>query len=256
VAIDPWRQWAAFFARLNPAADLAGAGASPHFAPFMDAERFAAAARAFYQNSSGSQAAASQAFEDFLRDQFASLLKTPGTMGPAADPGPFLAKNAPALGATREHQERWQRAADAWERFDEAQRRLQRLWSDTLSEAASAFIARMGMPTAPLSLDTVHRLYDTWVDAAEEAYARMAHGEPFCRALGDAVNASSEWRREFSACLEVWAKWLDWPTRSEVNSLTQRVRALEKELGKPPRAREPRKRTRKARGRKPAKGKR
>ncbi len=254
MASDPWRQWAAFAARFNPATDLSGT--SPPFAPFMDAERFAAAARAFYQNSPGSQTAASQAFVDFLRDQFASVLKTPGMMGSPADPDVFLAKNAPALGATREHQERWQRAADAWERFDEAQRRLQRLWSDALSEAASAFIARIGMPTPPLALDAVHRLYDTWVDAAEEAYTRTAHGEPFCRALADAVNASSVWRHEFSGCLEVWAKWLDWPTRSEINSLTQRLRAVEKELHENRRAQDPRKRPARPRRRKPAKAKR
>jgi class III poly(R)-hydroxyalkanoic acid synthase PhaE subunit len=205
------------------------------FAPFVDAERFAAAARAFYQNSQASRAAASQTFTDFLRDQFASALRTPG-----AQPG----VDAPALGAGREHQERWQRAADAWARLDEAQRRLQRLWSDTLTHAAGVFVSRIGTPTAPITMEAAHRLYDTWIDCAEEAYARTAQGEPFCRALADAVNASSEWRREFAACLEVWAKWLDWPTRSEINTLTQRLRSLEKQLREIGRERKPRRRTR------------
>jgi hypothetical protein len=55
----------------------------------------------------------------------------------------------------------------------------------------------------------------------------MAHGEAFGTALAAAVKAASEWRDESAASIEPWAKWLDWPTRSEINSLSLRVRALE-----------------------------
>jgi Poly(R)-hydroxyalkanoic acid synthase subunit (PHA_synth_III_E) len=44
------------------------------------------------------------------------------------------------------------------------------------------------------------------------------------------VNASSAWRRESSAGVEQWAKLFDLPTRSEINSLTERLRAVETEL--------------------------
>ena len=53
-----------------------------------------------------------------------------------------LAPEAPALGPTREQQERWQRLAAAWSRLQDAQRRLQRLWSDALGEAARAFVSQ------------------------------------------------------------------------------------------------------------------
>jgi class III poly(R)-hydroxyalkanoic acid synthase PhaE subunit len=137
------------------------------------------------------------------------------------------AQEAPALGPTREQQERWQRAAAAWRGLQEAQRRLQRLWSDTLGEAARAFASRLGAEAAPLTPEAIHGLYDAWVDCAEEAYARMAHGETYGTALAEAVKAASEWRDESAAMIESWAKWLDWPTRSEINSLSMRVRALE-----------------------------
>jgi class III poly(R)-hydroxyalkanoic acid synthase PhaE subunit len=231
VATDPWRQWAAFAALFNPAPDPSPLGRfrqSPPFAPFFDAEQFAAAARAFHQGGESSQGAAA-AFGDFLRDQFGGVLD--GMLGGSAPGGsPAAAEEAPALGPAREQQERLQRAAAAWRALDQAQRRLSRLWADALAEAARAFVSRLGAPAAPLTAAALHELYDDWIDCAEEAYARMAHGEAFGAALADALKAASDWREESAACVEPWAKWLDWPTRREINSLSLRVRALEEQL--------------------------
>ena len=228
MAADAWRQWAAFAALFNPAADASPLGTfrrSPAaFAPFFDAEQFAAAARAFHQGGDPQVAAA--AFGDFLRDQFGGVLD--GMWGGSASGGSAAAaQEAPALGPAREHQERLQRASAAWRRLDHAQRRLQRLWSDALSDAARAFVSRLGAPAAPPTAEALHGLYDAWIDCAEEAYGRMAHGEAFGAALADALKAASDWREESAASIEPWAKWLDWPTRSEINSLSLRVRALE-----------------------------
>ena len=44
------------------------------------------------------------------------------------------------------------------------------------------------------------------------------------------MKAASDWREESAAAIEPWAKWLDWPTRREINSLSLRVRALEQQL--------------------------
>jgi class III poly(R)-hydroxyalkanoic acid synthase PhaE subunit len=222
---DPWRQWAAFAALFNPTADASAAGSPPGFAAFFDGERFAAAVRTFQQSGRDPQTAAA-AFGDFLRDQFGGVLdgmwggSAPGRSAP-------LSTEAPALGPTREQQERWQRATAAWQRLQEAQRRLQRLWSDGLGEAARAFASRVGAASPPLTPEAMHGLYDAWIDCAEGAYARMAHGEAFGTALAEALKAASEWRDESAAMLESYAKWLDWPTRSEINSLSMRVRALE-----------------------------
>ncbi len=83
--------------------------------------------------------------------------------------------------------------------------------------------------TAP-SAAVLHQLYGTWIDCAEDAYSRAAHSEPFCTALAEYVNASSEWRKELQASVEHSAKLLDLPTRSEINTLTQRLIAVEHEL--------------------------
>jgi hypothetical protein len=121
--------------------------------------------------------------------------------------------------------------ADAWRRLDEAQRRLQRLWSDALREAAATFAAKIGPPQigAP-SPEAVRALYDRWIDCAEDAYSRAAHSEIFCTTLAEYVNAGSEWRGEMRASVEHAAKLLDLPTRSEINTLTQRLKSVEAEL--------------------------
>jgi hypothetical protein len=177
---------------------------------------------------------AAAAFIDALRDQFSDVLRAQWSAGtawvPGGSPVPLMA-DAPALGLTREHQERAQRAAGALSRMQEAQRRLQRLCADALLDAATAFASRLGpAPGGTLGAEALHGLYDAWIDCAEDAYARVAHGEAFCDALAEHVNASSDWRREASAAVEQWSKWLDLPTRSEFNSLAERLRSLEQKL--------------------------
>jgi hypothetical protein len=236
---DPWGQWQAFAALLssaNPASQARSARNSAFgFAPFVDAaERFTAAARTFLDGADNASARAAdeaaRSFSDFLRDQFADFqMPWSGGLG-AADAQPPMG-NSPAFGPTREHQQRWQRTAEAWRRIDEAQRRLQRLWSDALREAATAFAARLGPPqAAAVSAEAMRKLYDMWIECAEEAYARAAHGDAFCNALSEFVNASSQWRRELQASIEHSAKLLDLPTRSEINTLMHRLKSVEERL--------------------------
>src|SRR4029077_14631800 len=104
---------------------------------------------------------AARTFSDFLREQFADF-QMPWSAGlGAAGVQPAPMENSPALGPTREHQQRWQRTAEAWRRIDDARRCLQRLWSDALSEGATAFAARLGPPHAAApSPEAVRKLYD------------------------------------------------------------------------------------------------
>jgi hypothetical protein len=222
---DPWPQW-----QEAAASDVARFTRA--------AERFAAAVRAHFGGADDPSAAAaeerSRIFSEALRDLFADfpLRFAPdlgaGAGSQAAQRGTW---DAPALGATREHQLRSQRMSEALASIDDAQRRLQRLWSDALRDAAAAFTARLVQPPPhDMSAESVQKLYDGWIDCAEDAYGRIAHGEPFCSALADFMNASSRWRREAQTSMEYFAKLLDLPTRSEINSLMQRLKAVENRL--------------------------
>jgi hypothetical protein len=247
---DLWRQWQAFAALLS-SADPAQQAKSVRdggfdFAPFIDAaERFTVAARTILDGAGNAAAGtadeAARTFSDFLREQFADF-QMPWSAAPgAAGAHPASMEHSPAFGPSREHQQRWQRTAEAWRRIEDARRRLQRLWSDALREAATAFAARLGpQSAAALSAEAVRKLYDLWTECAEEAYARAAHGEAFCEALSEFVNASSQWRREVQASIEHSAKLLDMPTRSEINTLTRRLRSVEEQLRAASKTRKPR----------------
>jgi hypothetical protein len=238
-----WRQWRSFAALWGPMGSDGPAGSASQdsfgFAPFIDAaERFKAAAQSFLETAAATSAPAvaqaAQSFSDFLRDQFAEARSPWGE--PAGAGGADRVRQPwfsdwPALGPMREHQQRWQRMAEAGRRIDEAQRRLQRLWSDALRQAATEFAARL-QPPLPGAADAeaLHKLYDTWIDCAEDAYARTAHGAAFCEAQADLVNALSHWRDELRAGIEHASKLLDLPTRSEINTLAQRLKVVEAQL--------------------------
>ena len=216
-----------------------------HVARFSRAaEGFAAAVRAYFSGADHPSAAAAEErtrnFSEALRDLFADLpLRFAPDLGAgvgsqAAQRGTW---DTPALGATREHQLRSQRLSEALASIDDAQRRLQRLWSDALRDAAAAFTARLvQLPPIDMSAESIRKLYDGWIDCAEDAYGRIAHSEPFCSALADFMNASSRWRREAQASMEYFVKLSDLPTRSEINSLMQRLKTVENRLHDSPKS--------------------
>ena len=242
---DTWSQWQAFAALMGQANHAAPPFASTPpgafaFSPFIDAAaRFTAAARQYLEDtahaSAPAAAEAARNFSDFLRGQSNDFFRFPWS----ADFGVGVATGAPAasmlgvpaLGVTREHQQRWQRAGDAARRTAEAQRQLQLLLADALRDAATVFAARLEVrQPAAESVAALRGLYDSWIDCAEEAYARTAHSDSFCKALADFVNASSLLRKELRANMEHWAKVADLPTRSELNTLTQRLKSVEEQL--------------------------
>jgi hypothetical protein len=221
-----------------------GVGIDSTLAPlFESADRFAAAARNYLegvQTPGPAAAAAVRAFGDFLRVETMDLFRFPWSANPVSDGAgatvPPAMQDSPAFGPNREHQLRWQRSADAGRRISDAQHRLQLLWSDALRDAAIAFAARLEPPDfsaatgAVPGVEALRGLYNVWIDCAEEAYARIAHSDSFSSALADFMNASSVWRKESQANVELWAKALDLPTRSELNTLMRRVNSLEEQL--------------------------
>ncbi|MDP8986330.1 MAG: hypothetical protein M3N97_15090 [Pseudomonadota bacterium] len=217
------------------------------FAPLAGAaERFLGAARRYLEDSSRGAASAStpgdaaqyaaeaaRTFGAFLREESIVFFEPFWNSGFAAGPdegGAAPAFDLPAFGLTREHQQRWQRTAEAGRRIADAQRRLQLLWSDALRDAATAFAARLAIPQPAMGGEALRHLYDSWIDCAEEAYRRTAHGDSFCSALADLVNASSQWRAEVQASIEHGAKPFDLPTRSELDALNHRLRSVEAQL--------------------------
>ncbi len=180
---DDWlRQWQAFMAACAGNAGSFGgtmpfgASASPPWpfatastqpaSPGAGATDFATAWLAALERTrrgNAERSAGIEQFSEFLRATF-------------GNPSAFA-----ALGPQMEQMQHAERLAAASARMQDAQARLTQLWGDALRDAAEAFARLCFDPAAAARPAT--ELYDAWIDCAEDAYGRIAHGEAYCTAL-------------------------------------------------------------------------
>ena len=99
-------------------------------------------------------------------------------------------------------------------------------WSTVLggiaTDAAERFSASLGRDP-PVSLRAA---FDRWIDAAEAAYQAAAHSDAFIGAQARLVNAFVKERARQQDLLERGARALGLPTRREIDSLHDALRAL------------------------------
>jgi polyhydroxyalkanoate synthase subunit PhaE len=157
-------------------------------------------------------------------------------MAPGMPPGltPSLF-GMPALGPAREQQEAWQRMSAAAMRCTQAQARLAALWNDVVAQGLRELGQQLspGLQTGRMP-GSLKEVYDSWVNAAESAYARAAHGATYIQAQTELGNALTELRLAQRQIIEDWAKQFDLPARAEINSLHKQLRdltAMVKRLG-------------------------
>jgi class III poly(R)-hydroxyalkanoic acid synthase PhaE subunit len=138
---------------------------------------------------------------------------------------------APAFGYAREHQEHYQKMALAFAEFQQAVQQYNALIlksSQRSFEILENKLAERGEPGR--QIDSMRALYDLWVDAAEEAYAEIALSDEFRKVYGDVVNAQMRVRSQLQQEVERIGVDLGMPTRTELNSVHQRLHDLRREL--------------------------
>jgi polyhydroxyalkanoate synthesis regulator phasin len=164
---------------------------------------------------------------------------------PATQASPW--PGVPALGPARERQEALERLGQAALRYQQALGHfaevLARISGDAVERLAKR-VARRAQSSEPIG--SFRAMYDLWVDSGEEAFAAAAHGAEFAKAQGALNHALMELKAEQRKQVEDWAKSLDLPTRTEMNTilkrlntLRRRVRELEDELERLKRAARP-----------------
>jgi hypothetical protein len=121
----------------------------------------------------------------------------------------------PALGPAREHLEIIQKMSDLGAQF-------QRTYAEFTAHLASIPQDAMQGIKNP----NAGAAYDEWIESAEAAYATLAHGATFARLLGELCNTLNALKVQRGKLLEYFARQLDLPTRAEVDSLHQQIRAL------------------------------
>ena len=159
---------------------------------------------------------------------FASALQAP----PPADLGELKAwLQLPTFGSSREQQEHYQKTAVAAVEYQEQMNRYNALMLRASQRGFELFQSKLAEREQPgRQIESLRALYDVWVDAAEEGYAEVALSVEFREVYGALVNAQMRVRALLQHEVERIGTELGMPTRSEVNSIGERLQALRREV--------------------------
>jgi class III poly(R)-hydroxyalkanoic acid synthase PhaE subunit len=79
-------------------------------------------------------------------------------------------------------------------------------------------------------IETARALFDLWIDAAEEAYARIALSPEFRAVYGKLVNAQMRLRSGIQREVEQMSAMFGMPTRTEVDGAYRKIAELERSV--------------------------
>ena len=137
----------------------------------------------------------------------------------------------PAFGPAREHQERLQALALAWQQWEQSNE----AFNAQLAQAGQAAFARfeqlLEQHDAPgKRLESARALFDLWIDAAEDAWAEIALSAEYRHAYAEMTNALMRLRLRLQQEVEQFGTLLGLPGRSELDALHRKVAELDRAL--------------------------
>ncbi|HVI54939.1 MAG TPA: poly(R)-hydroxyalkanoic acid synthase subunit PhaE [Luteibacter sp.] len=136
------------------------------------------------------------------------------------------ALSMPAFGLTREQQEEQQDLFRAWIDYAEHYARFQALLQGVNDRAGAALREQ----PAPSDAESMRSVYDRWVNLAEESYGEAALSGEFRDVYAALVNAQMRLKVLQRKQVERVTGQAGMPTRSEVDSLGERLQAMRREL--------------------------
>ena len=137
----------------------------------------------------------------------------------------------PSLGVTRQQQDLWQRVLELTKRYQELQTQLSAQWSAVGREAAQKFGAELAAASkSGKGFGDLKSLYDRWIENAEQAYSTHAHQEKYAGLLAGLTNTLNEIKAKQRELIESWAQQFDLPTRTEINLVHSRLKAMQQQL--------------------------
>lgn len=140
--------------------------------------------------------------------------------------GPF----AP-FAADQEQQAEQRRLMAAINAHIEAANRYQQLIRRSNENAIEKMRARLApLAAPPAQIESLKMLYDVWVECAEEAHAEIALSDEFREAYAGMVNTQMRVRHLQQAQTEKVCQQMGIPTRSDVDSLGERLHAFRREM--------------------------
>lgn len=143
------------------------------------------------------------------------------------DLGPWL--QSPAFGPGREHQARWQALLRAQQEYQAHSSDYVDQIKQALDEAFKLFEQRLAEHEQPGNqLTSARAMFDLWIEAAEEAYAKVAMSEAFQRIYASLGNAQMRLRAATQQEIERVCEAIGMPTRTEMDAAHRRITELER----------------------------
>ena len=123
----------------------------------------------------------------------------------------------------------YQRVSGLMARWSQLQAQLAMHWNAIARTAGERFMARATSSSTALDLTTIRKLYDSWIECAEQAYAATAHTDDFCRTQAELVNVTISLLLEQRRQVESFAPMFGVVTRSEVDALRGEIKRMQTE---------------------------
>ncbi|MCB9161167.1 MAG: class III poly(R)-hydroxyalkanoic acid synthase subunit PhaE [Caldilineaceae bacterium] len=143
--------------------------------------------------------------------------------------GRFL--DTPPLGYAREYEEKVRRLTKVMQEFAVANVEYQAVmtdaWVNGLTKLMEALVARA---QAGKPIRTFQELSAEWADIADPAFYEVFVGEKYVRAQGKLLTATMNYRIAQREFVEIMAKQLDMPTRTEVDAAHKSIYTQRREL--------------------------
>jgi hypothetical protein len=120
-----------------------------------------------------------------------------------------------------------QRAFELLGKLGQLQTELAVHWREIAQNAAHGFVKRLGQAGALRGgPDDALRMYELWVESAEEAYAATVRREDFSRLQSEIANATAALLVEQRRHAESLVRAFGLPTRSEIDALYAQLKEL------------------------------
>lgn len=137
----------------------------------------------------------------------------------------------PTFGFAREHQERWQQLALAMADYQQCTQAYDALLQKATSDAFAIFEDKLAEREDPgRQVQSARALFDLWVDAAEDAYAKIALSHEFREVYGKLVDAQMRLRGGVQREVEQACALFGMPTRTELDGAHRKIVELERQV--------------------------
>jgi class III poly(R)-hydroxyalkanoic acid synthase PhaE subunit len=137
----------------------------------------------------------------------------------------------PTFGLTREHQERWQHLAQAHLDYQQRTQDYNVLMLKATEDAYGLFERKLSESAEnDKKIESARALFDLWIDAAEDAYAKIALSREFREVYGKMVDAQMRLRAGIQREVEQACALFDMPTRTELDGAHRKIVELERQM--------------------------